>query len=313
MSKLVVLAIGGNSLIENPKDVSVKGQYQSVVTTSRHLVQMLKMGHRLVVTHGNGPQVGFILRRTEIASKELHMVPLDSCGADTQGAIGYHIQMAMNNEMRKEGLTGAVATVITQTLVDKNDEAFKNPRKPIGSFMDKDTAAKHEQEDNWSIVEDAGRGYRRVVASPMPQEIVEFDAIKTLVDQKMVVVCAGGGGIPVIRDDEGNLQGADAVIDKDNASSLLACQLNADLFVISTAVEKVFINFGKPTEQALDKMTVAEARQYIEEGHFAPGSMLPKIQAMLAFVETTGKEGLITNPAHLAEALEGKTGTMMVP
>ncbi len=313
MSKLVVLAIGGNSLIENPKDVSVKGQYQSVVTTSRHLVKMLKMGHRLVVTHGNGPQVGFILRRTEIASKELHMVPLDSCGADTQGAIGYHIQMAMNNEMRKEGLTGAVATVITQTLVDKNDEAFKNPRKPIGSFMDKDTAAKHEQEDNWSIVEDAGRGYRRVVASPMPQEIVEFDAIKTLVDQKMVVVCAGGGGIPVIRDDEGNLQGADAVIDKDNASSLLACQLNADLFVISTAVEKVFINFGKPTEQALDKMTVAEARQYIEEGHFAPGSMLPKIQAMLAFVETTGKEGLITNPAHLAEALEGKTGTMMVP
>jgi carbamate kinase len=313
MSKLVVLAIGGNSLIKDSSHISVKDQYQSVVETSRHLVEMLKMGHHLVITHGNGPQVGFILRRSELSSHELHMVPLDSCGADTQGAIGYNIQMAMNNEMRKAGISNTVATVVTQVLVDKDDPAFTNPSKPIGSFMDKEKAEKHQQENNWSVVEDAGRGYRRVVASPMPKEIIEYDAIKTLVDQNMVVVCVGGGGIPVIRDEGGNLVGAEAVIDKDNASSLLARQLHADLFVISTAVEKVYINFGKPDQKALDKITVAEAKQYIEEGHFAAGSMLPKIKAMIEFIEATGKEGLITDPEHLAEALAGETGTMIVP
>lgn len=313
MSKLVVLAIGGNSLIKDPRHTTVRDQYQSVVETCKHLVKMLKMGHRLVITHGNGPQVGFILRRTELASSELHRVPLDSCGADTQGAIGYNIQMAMQNELRKEGLSKTVATIVTQVLVDKEDPAFKNPSKPIGSFMDREKAEQHQREDSWAVVEDAGRGYRRVVASPMPKDIIEFDAIKALIDQNMVAVAVGGGGIPVIRDEEGNLVGVEAVIDKDNASSLLARQLHADLFIISTAVEKVYINFGKPDQKALDHMTVAEAKQYIEAGHFAPGSMLPKIKAMITFIEATGKEGLITDPDHLAEALEGKTGTKMVP
>jgi carbamate kinase len=313
MSKLLVLAIGGNSLIKDPSHVTVHDQYLSVVETCKHLVQMLKMGYRLVITHGNGPQVGFVLRRSELSSHELHLVPLDSCGADTQGAIGYNIQMAMQNEMRKEGITNTVATIVTQVLVDKGDPAFQKPTKPIGSFMNKEKAEKHHHENNWSVIEDAGRGYRRVVPSPIPKEIIEFDAIKALVEQNMIVVAVGGGGIPVIRDNEGNLEGVEAVIDKDSASNLLARQLNADLFIISTTVEKVFLNYGKPDQKALDQMTVAEAKAYIENGHFAPGSMLPKIKALIEFIEATGNKGLITNPEHLVPALEGKTGTMVVP
>jgi carbamate kinase len=202
---------------------------------------------------------------------------------------------------------------VTQVLVDKDDPAFKNPTKPIGSFMNKEKAEKHHRENNWSVIEDAGRGYRRVVPSPIPEKIIEFDAIKALVEQQMIVVAVGGGGIPVIHDDEGDLVGVEAVIDKDNASSLLARQLNADLFVISTAVEKVFLNYGKPDQKGLDQMTVAEAKAYIKNGHFAPGSMLPKIKALIEFIEATENEGLITNPEHLVPALEGKTGTKIVP
>ncbi len=313
MSKLVVVAIGGNSLIKDSRHASVQDQYQSVVETNTHLVKMLQMGCRVVITHGNGPQVGFILRRSELASSELHMVPLDSCGADTQGAIGYNIQMAMQNEMRKQGMSGTVATIVTQVLVDRNDPAFERPGKPIGSFMDKNTAEKYQQENNWDVIEDAGRGYRRVVASPLPKEIIEFDAIKALVEQEMVVVAGGGGGIPVVRDGNGDLEGVEAVIDKDNASSLLARKLNADLFIISTAVDKVCLNFGTPDQKTLDRITVAEAKTYIEAGHFAPGSMLPKISAMIEFIEATGHEGLITDPQNMALALEGKTGTRVVP
>ncbi len=312
MSKLVVVAIGGNSLIKDSQHASVRDQYQSVVETGKHLVKMLQMGYRLVITHGNGPQVGFILRRSELASSELHMVPLDSCGADTQGAIGYHIQMAMQNELRKQGMRGTVVSVVTQVLVDRDDPAFDHPAKPIGSFMDRETAEKYQREKNWDVLEDAGRGYRRVVASPRPQKIIEFDAIKALVEQDMVVVAAGGGGIPVVRDEHGDLAGVEAVIDKDTASSLLARKLKADLFIISTAVDKVCLNFGTPDQKTLDRMTAAEAKAYIEAGHFAPGSMLPKIQAMIEFIEATGHEGLITNPQHLALALEGKTGTRVV-
>ncbi len=313
MSKLIVLAIGGNSLISDPRHVTVRHQYQSVLETAKHLASMLKMGHRLVVTHGNGPQVGYILRRSEIASKELHAVPLDSCVADTQGAIGYHIQMALQNELRRQGMSANAATVVTQVLVAKDDAAFENPAKPIGSFMECEQAEKRRQEDQWNVVEDAGRGYRRVVASPKPQEIIEFAAIKALVDQNMVVITVGGGGIPVVRDEAGDLSGVEAVIDKDGASSLLARKLQADLLIVSTAVEKVCLNFGKPDEKALDIMNLEEARTYIQEGHFAPGSMLPKINALIEFIEATGKEGLVTNPENLAKALEGTTGTRVVP
>ena len=313
MSQLVVLAIGGNSLIKDPSHMTVKDQYQSVVETCQHVVKLLAMGCRLVITHGNGPQVGFILRRSELARGELHIVPLDSCGADTQGAIGYHIQMALHNAMRQQGLQGSVAAIVTQVLVDQADPAFQHPSKPIGSFMEQAQAERHRREDGWEIMEDAGRGYRRVVASPQPQEIIEFDAIKTLLDHEMIVVAVGGGGIPVIRDASGNLVGVEAVIDKDCASSLLARKLKADLLVISTGVKQVCLNFGTPQQQSVARMTVSEARSYLRDGHFAPGSMLPKIQALIEFVAATGNEGLITNPENLVAAVAGQTGTRIVP
>jgi carbamate kinase len=311
--KLIILAVGGNSLIVDPKHKSVQDQYQAVLATCKSIVPLLKQGHRLVITHGNGPQVGFILRRSELAAHELHMVPLDSCGADTQGAIGYQIQQAMINCTLDWPQPPRVATVVTQVVVDREDPAFQKPSKPIGSFMDKETAMDRKEKEGWNVVEDAGRGYRRVVASPIPKEIPELPAIKTLVDGGFVVVAVGGGGIPVIRQADGTLKGVDAVIDKDWATSLLATLLKADMLVISTAVEKVCLNYGKPDQKEISKMTVAEAKKYIAEGHFAPGSMLPKIKALVQFLEAGGKETMITDPANLARAINGETGTRIVP
>lgn len=310
--KLIVLAIGGNSLIVDAEHQTVHDQYHAVVETCGHIVRLLEQGYRVVITHGNGPQVGFILRRAELAYPELHMVPLDSCGADTQGAIGYQIQQAMYNLMRDWPKPLPVATVVTQTLVDADDPAFKKPSKPIGSFMDEATAEDRREKDGWNIVQDAGRGFRRVVASPVPKEIVELDAIRRLVVDDFIVVAAGGGGIPVTKTPDGMLTGADAVIDKDLATSLLANKLDADMLIISTAVEKVYLNFGKPDQRAIDRMTVADAKRYIQEGHFAPGSMLPKIKAVVQFLEGGGKEAIITDPAHLAEAVAGQTGTRII-
>jgi carbamate kinase len=310
--KLIVLAIGGNSLIVDAKHQTVHDQYQAVLETCSHIVRLLEQGYRVVITHGNGPQVGFILRRAELAYPELHMVPLDSCGADTQGAIGYQIQQAMHNLMRGWPKPPPVATVVTQTLVDANDPAFQKPSKPIGSFMDEGTAKDRREKDGWNIVQDAGRGFRRVVASPVPTEIIELEAIRRLVAENFIVVAAGGGGIPVVKKPDGRLTGADAVIDKDLATSLLANKLDADMMIISTAVEKVYLNFGKPNQQALDRMTVADAKKYMQEGHFAAGSMLPKIKAVVQFLEGGGKEAIITDPAHLAEAVAGRTGTRVV-
>ena len=250
-------------------------------------------GLRVVVTHGNGPQVGFILRRSELAAKELHMVPLDSCVADTQGAIGYHIQLALHNEFKRRGIGKMAASVVTQCLVDREDPAFTKPNKPIGSFLTKEQADHHRAKDGWELVEDAGRGWRRVAG--------------------FVVVAAGGGGSAVVPDEEGELKGAAAVIDKDFASSLLARQIGAELFVISTGVEKVCLHFGKPEQVNLDRMTLAEAKRYCAEGHFKPGSMLPKIQAVIDFLEGGGREAIITDPEHLGLALAGKTGTHVVP
>lgn len=310
--KLIVLAIGGNSLIVDAEHQTVHDQYHAVLETCGHIVRLLEQGYRVVITHGNGPQVGFILRRAELAYPELHMVPLDSCGADTQGAIGYQIQQAMYNLMRGWPKPLPVATVVTQTLVDADDPAFKKPSKPIGSFMDEATAKDRREKDGWNIVQDAGRGFRRVVASPVPKEIVELDAIRRLVVDDFIVVAAGGGGIPVTKKPDGMLTGADAVIDKDLATSLLANKLDADMLIISTAVEKVYLNFGKPDQKAIDRMTVADAKRYIQEGHFAPGSMLPKIKAVVQFLEGGGKEAIITDPAHLAEAVAGRTGTRII-
>jgi carbamate kinase len=314
MPNIAVIAIGGNSLIKDEAHRSVADQYEAVVETSHHIAGMVEQGYDVVITHGNGPQVGFILLRSEIAEKTagLHPVPLDSCGADTQGAIGYQIQQALHNEFRDRGIEKRAVTVVTQVLVDRNDPAFKNPSKPVGSFYSRQEIDEKVASEGWDVVEDAGRGWRRVVASPLPVRVIELDAISNLVAAGFVVIAAGGGGIPVVADESGNLHGTAAVIDKDYASSLLATNLNANLFVISTAVEKVYINFNKPDQKGIDRMTADEARSFIDQGHFAKGSMLPKIKAAVAFIDQGGKEALITNPESLERALAGQTGTRIV-
>src|SRR6266545_3458542 len=313
--KLAVVAIGGNSLIKDEKHKTVEDQYEAARETTLHIADMIEAGWDVAIGHGNGPQVGFILRRSEIAAKAegMHEVPLDVCGADTQGAIGYSLQQTLQNELYRRGIRKPVATVVTQVLVDKDDPAFKKPSKPIGSFMDETEAQRREKDMGWSVVEDAGRGWRRVVASPQPKEVVELEAVKCLIDSGTVVITVGGGGIPVIDVSDHEYQGVAAVIDKDFASSLLARLIKADLFLISTAVEKVAINFGKPDQKWLDKMTLAEAKQYLAEGtHFAKGSMAPKIQAIIWYLENGGKQALITNPENIGRALKGETGTWIV-
>lgn len=308
-SKLIVIAIGGNSLIEDSKHVTVKSQYDAANKTAKHIAKLVKAGHRVVIAHGNGPQVGYILRRAEIASTQLHTVPLDSCVADTQGAIGYQLQMALDNQMAIDGISKNIATVVTQVEVRDDDPSFQKPSKPIGSFMSKEVAMEHQQKDGWNVVEDAGRGYRRVVASPKPVSIIELQTIKCLLDNGIIVIAAGGGGIPVVKNADGTLSGREAVIDKDLAAAMLAKDLKADMFVISTAVPKVCINFGKPSQKALDQISTAEADQYMAEGHFAPGSMLPKIQAITDFVRSTGNMGIITDPENLYDAIYADQGT----
>jgi carbamate kinase len=313
--KLAVIAVGGNSLILDPKKVTVEDQYIAAAETSKHIADMIEAGWDVAVGHGNGPQVGFILRRSEIAAKVegMHEVPLDVCGADSQGAIGYSLQQTLQNELKRRGIKKSVATVITQVKVDKADKAFQNPTKPIGGFMDESEAKRREKELGWNVVEDAGRGWRRVVASPIPVEVVEIDAVKELIDAGTIVVTVGGGGIPVVDDGMGGCVGTAAVIDKDFASSLLARLIHADLFLISTAVEKVAINYGKPEQKWLDRITLSEAKAYLAEGtHFAKGSMAPKIQAVIAYLENGGKEALITNPENIGRALKGETGTWIV-
>ena len=266
---LAIVAVGGNALIKDNQHKTVQDQYAAAVDTMAHIADMIAEGWNVVVTHGNGPQVGFILRRSELSAHELHEVPLDYCGADTQGSIGYMFQQALYNEFRQRNMSKSAVTVVTQTVVDRNDPAFQNPTKPIGSFMDENQAKMRMEKDGWTVVEDAGRGWRRVVPSPIPLRIVEADAINALIDKGFVVIGVGGGGIPVIETPEGKLIGVEAVIDKDFGAAILASMLKADLFLISTAVEKVAINFNKPNQQWLDQMTAAEARQYIQEGHFA--------------------------------------------
>jgi carbamate kinase len=317
MSKLAVIAIGGNSLIKDDKKVTVESQYEAAKETAVHIADMIEQGWDVAIGHGNGPQVGYILRRSEIAAKTdgMHEVPLDVCGADSQGAIGYALQQNLQNILYQRGIKKKVVTVITQVLVDREDPAFKNPTKPIGSFMGEADAKRRQTEQGWSVVEDAGRGWRRVVASPLPKEIVELETVQTLLEKGIITITVGGGGIPVVDPGDGNYEGTAAVIDKDFASSLLARNIKADLFVISTAVEKIAINFGKPDQKWLDTMTLAEAKAYLAEGtHFAKGSMAPKIQAIIWYLEAmpNGK-ALVTNPENIGRALKGETGTWIVP
>ncbi len=309
MTKTAVIAIGGNALIKGKQHQTVPDQFATAAETCAHIADIVQQGWRVVITHGNGPQVGFILLRSELASHVLHTVPLDSCGADTQGALGYMIQQLLGNRFRKAGVDVPVTTVVTQVIVERDDPAFQNPTKPIGPFYDEEKARVQEREQGWAIVEDSGRGWRRVVPSPIPREIVELRAIKALLEGGFVVIGVGGGGIPVVRDGNGDLHGVEAVIDKDYASSLLASDIDADLFLISTAVDKVYLNYGQPDQVPLDHMTVDEAKRYLEEGHFPPGSMGPKIEAVIQFLEGGGKEALITSPENLARALREETGT----
>ncbi|RME46438.1 MAG: carbamate kinase [Chloroflexi bacterium] len=311
--RIAVIAIGGNSLIKDKEHQTVEDQYLAAQETCHHIAALIKQGWTVAISHGNGPQVGFILRRSELAAHELHEVPLDVCGADTQGAIGYALQQNLYNDFVSMGLDKSVATVVTQVEVSRDDPAFRNPTKPIGSFMTEEQARRRREVDGWDVVEDAGRGWRRVVPSPKPLRIVEEDVVRRLLQQGIIVITVGGGGIPVVADEKGHLRGVAAVIDKDYASSLLARRIGADVFIISTAVEKVALNFGKPNQQWLDRMTLAEAKQYMAEGtHFAKGSMAPKIQAAIDFLEAGGERVIITNPENLERAVAGETGTHIV-
>jgi carbamate kinase len=305
-----VIAIGGNSLIPDAQHQTVQDQYEAAGVTDEHIAGLIEDGWDVAISHGNGPQVGFILRRSELASNELHEVPLDYCGADTQGAIGYMLQQNLINDFRQRGIDKNVATVVTQVEVDPADPAFESPSKPIGSFMDLEEAKRRQEEDGWQVKEDAGRGWRRVVASPQPKRIVEVDIIRQLLDAGNVVIGVGGGGIPVVVDENGDLRGVAAVIDKDLASALLANEVDADLLLISTAVEKCALNFGTPEEEWVDEFTLDEVKQYLAEGsHFAEGSMAPKMRAVVQFLENGGKEALITNPENIERAVAGETGT----
>jgi carbamate kinase len=312
--KIAVVAIGGNSLIKDKQHQTVEDQYDAAKETAQHIAEMIEAGWDVAIGHGNGPQVGFILRRSEIAHKVegMHELPLDVCGADSQGAIGYSLQQNLQNELQRRQIDKPVSTVVTQVLVDKHDPAFQTPSKPIGTFMEQDEADRRAEEMGWNVVEDAGRGWRRVVASPLPVEVVEFPAIKALVDAGVVVIAVGGGGIPVIDTGDRQFEGTAAVIDKDFASSLLAQLLGADLLLISTAVEKVALNFGKPNQEWVSHMTLAEVKQYLEEGtHFAKGSMEPKMKAIVWFLESGGKQAIVTDPENIGRALKGETGTLI--
>jgi len=312
--KKIAIAVGGNSLISAGQKGFIEEQREAARATCVNIADMVEMGHQVVIAHGNGPQVGNILLRNA-AGEECHNIPqmpMDICGADSQGGIGYMLQQSLGNVFRERGVKKYVVTVVTQVEVDANDEAFKNPRKPVGQFFTKEQAdCKKEANPDWTIIEDAGRGYRRVVASPLPVRIVEQAAIENLISDGFTVIAVGGGGIPVIKKD-GMLRGVAAVIDKDNATELLAENIKADYFIVSTDVPKVCLNFNKPDQKELDEITIAEAKQYLDEGHFAKGSMEPKIKAAVKFMESGGEMAIITNPASLGKALKGEAGTRIV-
>ncbi len=310
-AKRAFIAIGGNSLIKSKELQNVENQHQAIRETVKHVADLIAQDYQVLISHGNGPQVGFILRRSEVARKVtgLHLVPLVNVVADTQGSIGYQIQQSLNNELTARGIEARCVTVITQVVVDAADPGFQQPSKPVGEFFDKKQLADILRDNpDWRLAEDADRGFRRMVASPEPCAVVEKPVIESLLQSGYHVVAVGGGGIPVVRHGK-ELVGVDAVIDKDKASSLLAGQLGIDLLIISTAVEKVALNFGKANQTFIDQMHIAEAKQYIADGHFAPGSMLPKIESAVRFLENGGKEVIITAPEFIKDAVTGDRGT----
>jgi carbamate kinase len=310
----VVIAVGGNALILDGQRGTIAEQFENARATAHQIAALVAAGWRVAVTHGNGPQVGFILRRSELVGEtdSIPILPLDLAVADSQGGVGYIIANSLSNALAERGLPDRVAGLLTHTLVDPVDPAFSQPSKPIGGAYSADQAALHRAREGWSMVEDAGRGYRRVVASPHPRRIVEAAAIKALLEAGFVVVAGGGGGIPVVESSPGVYHGVDAVIDKDFTSALLAAGLGVPHFVICTGVERVAVRFRQPDERWLDRLTVTEARAYLAAGEFPPGSMGPKIRAALEFLDLGGREVIITAETHLEAALAGAAGTHIV-
>jgi len=306
----LVVAVGGNAIQQSGERGTADEQFANVSRAMASMAELAERGYRVILTHGNGPQVGTILLQQAAgeAANGLPSMPMDVAGAMSQGQIGYMMQQCLQNELRSRGRPWPVATVVTQMVVDPNDPAFSNPTKPIGPFYTKEKAEELRSQ-GFQVIEDSGRGYRRVVPSPLPAAIAEIYAIKTLVNSGTFVICSGGGGIPVVRDKEGRLHGVEAVIDKDMGASLLAQRVDADRLLILTDVEKVSINFRKPNQQELSDLSVQEAKQYIEEGHFAAGSMGPKVRAAVGFVEAGGKQAIITHLHSVIAALDGQTGT----
>ncbi|MCF6153779.1 MAG: carbamate kinase [Candidatus Brocadia sp.] len=311
-TKVVVIALGGNALIREGQQGTIAEQFENVQKSLDGIIYCLKQGFEVVITHGNGPQVGNLLLMVEASRNQVPELSLGVCVADTEGAIGYMIQQSLTNRLRKEGIGRCVVTVLTQVIVDKLDKAFSNPTKPIGPFFTKEEAENFRREKGWHIGEDSHRGYRRVVPSPNPLKIVEERAIKTLLEAGEIVIAAGGGGIPVILKEDGDLEGVDVVIDKDLASSVLARDMKADCLMMLTGVEHVFLNFKQSNEQALSRLTVNEAQRYFQEGHFPPGSMGPKIQVAMNFLTWGGELAIITSIDKVKDALDGRTGTKII-
>jgi len=312
MSKLVLVAVGGNALIRAGQKGTAQEQFENAVETANAIVGLINAGHRVVLTHGNGPQVGAMLTRTELSAAHAYRMPLDCCVAATQGEIGYVLQYAMWQAMQAAGLKTPVVSLVTQVRVDAGDPALAEPTKPIGPFYTKDVADRYRDLFGWVFREDSSRGYRRVVPSPEPREIVELEAIRACVDRGLVVIAAGGGGVPVFNDHDIS-KGVEAVIDKDHTSAILAHQLDADVFAIATDVEKVCLDYRKPTERTVDVLSAADAARYLREDQFPAGSMGPKIHAALVYLERGGRMAVVTNHQHLCAAVEGRAGTRIFP
>lgn len=312
MQNSLLIAVGGNSLIRAGQKGTISEQIANAELTARCITEIASRGYHIVVTHGNGPQVGAQLLRSEIASTQTYTLPLDLCVAMTQGEIGFMLQNALESELRRRSLNTPVVAIITKVVVDPNDPAFLRPTKPVGPFYSKEVAEQKRDELGWMVVEDAARGYRRVVPSPQPLRIVELEAIRECLDRGSLVIAAGGGGIPVAEVD-GKTVGVEAVIDKDRASAILASQLKVERLVISTEVEKVYLNFRSPDRIPVSSMTVTEAQRHLKDGQFPEGSMGPKIEAAIGFINSGGREAIITDPEHLSDAIDGQAGTRIIP
>lgn len=313
MSKKALIAIGGNSLIRAGQRGTIEEQYENAFSTALSISKMLKDGWEIIVTHGNGPQAGAALLRSERASNEVYTHPLDMCVATTQSEIGYILQRAFNDAFIQENIKSEVMTLPTMVVVDENDIAFKNPTKPIGPFYTRKVAMDKKKNLGWQVVEDAARGWRRVVPSPEPKEILGVDLIEKIIDMGILTIALGGGGIPVIKKENGSIIGSEAVIDKDRSSALLATVMKVDMFVISTDADKVYLNYKKENQQGLELVTLSEIKEYYNQGHFPPGNMGPKIEAVIRFVEQSHNKAIITTFEYLPDAVIGKAGTTIIP